>query len=211
LQTESTKQIDKIRTNEGRNMQKLTVFEKKETGSKKESDMPDRESSEPLLKSTSNSSNKSDSIEIGVIGTEKTERMDQEENRTESLPCDFSQQKMFDDYLFEAIDEVLTSLGEPVKNTLYFQLENSFNIPKNEIPMQIDQFTDIIHKIFGLGASRLEIKFMKILNSKIKVKSEFPDSELIQSKWIVDDMSFTECVQNMRKNYYNPVIRSRGE
>ena len=160
-------------------MQKLAVFEKKETGARAVS--------------------------------EKTDRMDQEENRIDSLTCDFSQQKMFDEYLSEAIDEVLTSLGEPVKNTLYFQLENSFNIPKEEIPTQIDQFTDIIHKIFGLGASRLEIKFMKILHSKTKVNGELADSELVQSKWIVDDMSFTECVQNLRKNYCNQAKRSRGE
>src|ERR1700690_1182445 len=54
----------------------------------------------------------------------------------EQTPKKISAQKEFNEYLFQAIDEVLTSLGEPVKNTLYFQLENNFNITKNEIPNQ---------------------------------------------------------------------------
>jgi hypothetical protein len=103
--------------------------------------------------------------------------------------------------LIQSIDEALTSLGEPVKNTIYFQLENNFNIPKKEIPDQIEEFTNIMHKIFGLGASRLEIRFMNKLNSKIKVSVETKRVEWPLSKWIVDDMSFTEYVQRIREEY----------
>ncbi len=109
----------------------------------------------------------------------------------------------FDGFLIEAIDEALISLGEPVKNTVYFQLENSFGIPKNEIPKRIDDFIVIIHKIFGLGASRLELRFMKNLYAKINITVEFAHYEGPLSKWIIEDVSFIEYVQRMRENYCN--------
>ena len=65
----------------------------------------------------------------------------------------------------------------------------------------MEEFIDIIHKIFGLGASRLEIRFMKNLHAKIKISVEFAQYEYPLSKWIIEDVSFTEYVQKMRENY----------
>ena len=183
-------------------MSKRTVYEKNKTGSKKEYDSPGQKDTKGSLKATSLSINKPDLIEIEIFDSEKTEKIDDNGSKIGML-SDMSTQRKFDEYLLEAIDEALTSLGAPVKNTVYFQLENSFNMPKNEIPKQINEFTDILHKIFGLGASRLEIKFMKNLHSKIKVNIELTEYELPLSKWIVDDISFTEYVNSMRKNYCN--------
>ena len=89
----------------------------------------------------------------------------------------------------------------PVKNAVYFHLQNNFKINKNEIPQRIDEFSNIIHKIFGSGAGRLEIKFMKTLNSKINVNIHWPEHDSPLSKWLVIDMSFMEYVQLTRKNY----------
>ena len=114
-----------------------------------------------------------------------------------------SAQKKFDECLIEAIDEALTSLGAPVKNTVNFQLENNFDIPKKEIPNHIEKFSDIIHKIFGLGASRLEIKFMQNLHSKIKVNIKLTEYEWPLSRWIISDVSFHEYVCKARTNYCN--------
>jgi hypothetical protein len=72
---------------------------------------------------------------------------------------------------------------------------------KNEIPKKINEFSDIIQKIFGSGAGRLEIKFMKTLYSKINLNFHFPDYEAPLSKWIVVDMSFIEYVDSMRRSY----------
>ena len=185
-----------------KDMQKQTVIEKKETGANNETDSANQENAQNILTPSPASNGKSDSVHIGVIGSETTEKSNEENNKMNSL-SGISQDRMFDEYLFEAIDEVLSSLGEPVKNTLYFQLENSFNMPKNEIPKQIEEFTNIIHKIFGLGASRLEVKVMKNLNAKINAKSEVAECDWVQSKWIVDDVSFTDCVHSLRENYLN--------
>jgi hypothetical protein len=107
----------------------------------------------------------------------------------------------FDDILLETIDETLSSLGEPVKNAIYFHLQNNFSISKNEIPKKIIEFSDFIQKIFCSGAGRLEIKFMKTLHSKLKVNVNWPEYETPLSKWLVMDMTFVEYVNNMRTTY----------
>jgi len=107
----------------------------------------------------------------------------------------------FDDILLETIDETLSSLGEPVKNTVYFHLQNNFKINKNEIPKKISEFSDIIQRIFGSGAGLLEIKFMKTLHSKISVNIRWPEYEAPLSKWVIMDITFIEYVNNMRTTY----------
>ena len=83
----------------------------------------------------------------------------------------------FNKYLIEAIDETLTSLGEPVKSALYRNLESNFGISKIDIPRKICDFSVILHKLFGLGASRLELKFMKNLNKKIQADIKWPEHQ----------------------------------
>ena len=186
-------------------MPKRAVSEKNETGSKGEYDFSGQKNIKGSLPATSVSINKPDliKIDIGIVDSEKTEKIVEDSNSKDLLSDKISLQRKFDEYLFEAIDEALTSLGAPVKNAVYFQLENSFNMPKNEIPKQIEEFVDIMHKIFGLGASRLEIKFMENLHSKIKVNIELTEYEWPLSKWILADMSFKEYVYSARKKYCN--------
>jgi len=119
-----------------------------------------------------------------------------------ALPLDkYAYEEDFDDILLETIDETLSSLGEPVKNAFYFHLQTNFNISKNEIPKKIYEFSNIVQKIFGSGAGRLEIKLMKTLHSKIDVNVKWPEYEAPLSKWIVTDMTFIEYVNSMRQNY----------
>ena len=184
-------------------MSKLTVFKKNETGSKEKYDSSDQKNTEGSSKTTAVSIEKPELLEISTFESEKTEKIEDKCSRMSSTEDTSSIQRKFDEYLLEAIDEALTSLGALVKNTIYFQLENNFNIPKNEIPKQIDEFADVMHKIFGIGASRLEIRFMKNLHSKIKVSIERHEFEWPLSKWIIDDISFTEYVKDMRENYCN--------
>ncbi len=112
-----------------------------------------------------------------------------------------SLEEKFDTLLVEAIDEAITSLGEPVKNTLYFHLDNDFKITKETIAGHIDEFSGVIHKIFGLGASRLEVKSLKNLYSKIQPNSQLPEFVCSLSKWIEMEISFNEYVNNIRKNF----------
>ena len=117
------------------------------------------------------------------------------------LSEDKTVQEKFDKLLIEAIDEALSSLGAPVKNAVYQHLQDDFSIEKDMIPGQIDEFSTIIHKLFGFGASRLEIKFMANLNAKVEVDIKMPEYEWPLSKWIIADLSFTQYVYDVRKKY----------
>jgi hypothetical protein len=75
--------------------------------------------------------------------------------------------KAFDELLLTAIDEALTSLGESVRQSIYFHIENKFCVPRQDIPDNLKQFQAALEKIFGAGARFIEILIMKNLHSKI--------------------------------------------
>ncbi len=72
----------------------------------------------------------------------------------------------FEKLLLEAIDEGLSSLGESPKRAIYYHLEKSFSIKKQEIPYKVEAFVDAIERIFGSGADFLEILIMKRFREK---------------------------------------------
>jgi len=74
----------------------------------------------------------------------------------------------FDKLLMDAIDEALSSLGESVKQSIYFHIENKF-VAKREIPGNIKEFQGGLEKIFGAGAQFIEILIMKNLHAKIGI------------------------------------------
>jgi hypothetical protein len=76
--------------------------------------------------------------------------------------------KNFNELLLEAIDEALNSLGESVKQSIYFHIENKF-VPKKDIPENIKDFQGGLEKIFGAGAQFIEILIMKNLHAKIGI------------------------------------------
>ena len=107
----------------------------------------------------------------------------------------------FDQYLMESIDETLSSLGEVVKNAVFEHSGNEFQINKADIPRKIVDFSKVIHRVFGLGADRLELKIVKSLSSKLRVDVQLNEYEWPLSKWIVCDVSFTDTILNLRSNY----------
>jgi hypothetical protein len=106
----------------------------------------------------------------------------------------------FDQLLVEAIDEVLGSLGEPVKNHLYIHLENDFLITKKELPNQIEEFSHFLFRIFGSSANNLEIRFMRTLYSKIKVYQQFEQKPI---NFNDGDLTFSTYVIKLRENFEN--------
>ena len=73
----------------------------------------------------------------------------------------------FEKVLLEAIDESFSCLGESGKQTIYFHLKTEYKISKEDIPSRIEDFTEALEDIFGLGAKLLEIKIMKNLFTKM--------------------------------------------
>ena len=104
----------------------------------------------------------------------------------------------FEKILSEAIDEALSSFGENCKHVIYYNLENEFGLPKNEIPERIEDFTGAIETIFGKGANILEIRIMKMLFNKIN--SPFPYSHKD------DSLKFENYVQSAQVAGIKPSI-----
>jgi hypothetical protein len=73
----------------------------------------------------------------------------------------------FDKLLVSAIDEALDSLGESVKQSTYFHIENNFKLARAEIPENLFEFQGGLEGIFGSGAQYIEILIMKNLHTKI--------------------------------------------
>jgi len=82
----------------------------------------------------------------------------------------------FDKLLVSSIDDALNSLGESVKRSIYFHIENKFKVARKDIPENIEEFQDGLEKIFGTGARFIEILIMKNLHTQIglplKMESE---------------------------------------
>ena len=92
----------------------------------------------------------------------------------------------FDKILLSAIDEALTSLGESVKQSIYFHIENKFSVTRNEIPENLVEFQGGLEKIFGAGARFIEILIMKNLHSKIGRTLVMEKSEQLEFVEYVD-------------------------
>ena len=79
----------------------------------------------------------------------------------------------FEQYLLAAIDEAFKSIGENCKQTIYHHLEKKYKLNKKDIPYRIEDFSESIERIFGLGSKVLEIRIMKNLYLKIEYSSPY--------------------------------------
>jgi hypothetical protein len=104
--------------------------------------------------------------------------------------------KKFEQILLDSIDEAFSTLGESVKKSIYFHLEHKFMIARQDIPYSIDNFSDALERIFGLGARHLEILIMKKLHEKITCFYEWNGPS-----WLVPDLTFRKYVELMRLCY----------
>ena len=104
--------------------------------------------------------------------------------------------KKFEEVLQDSIDEALSSLGEAVKTSIYFHLEHKFLIARQDIPFRIEDFSDALEKIFGLGAKHLELLIMKNLYEKVNCLYRWEGPA-----WLVPDLTFKKYVELIRIGY----------
>jgi hypothetical protein len=79
----------------------------------------------------------------------------------------------FQRIMLETVDETFSSLGKGAKQSIYFQLKNSFGTTRENIPVEIEKFASALEKIFGSGAQLLEIQIMKRLHKKIGTRIKY--------------------------------------
>jgi hypothetical protein len=96
----------------------------------------------------------------------------------------------FQKIILEAIDETFFSLSEKAGESLYFQLEKTYKIAKQDIPFEIERFTGALEEIIGRGAILLEIEIMKHIHEKIGPKFRYSPKQ--------KDLTFPEYVTATR-------------
>ena len=111
----------------------------------------------------------------------------------------------FDKLLLNAIDEALNSLGESVKQSIYFHIENKFSVARNEIPENIEEFQGGLEKIFGTGARFIEIMIMKNLHSKIGLPL------LMEKSGQLEFVEYVDVAKQgfLKKNHAAEIVKSK--
>ena len=102
----------------------------------------------------------------------------------------------FEDVLKDSVEEALSCLGESVKKSIYFHLENSFLLSRQDIPCRVKDFSDALERIFGLGAKHIELLIMEKLYMKVNCSYKWEGP-----KWLVPDLTFEQYVELMRTGY----------
>ncbi len=81
----------------------------------------------------------------------------------------------FEIALIEAVDIVFSSLFGSHKKDIYTYLENCYNIDKQEISDNVENFAHAIEETFGQSAQLIEMEIMRTVHTmcqKHKVKSK---------------------------------------
>ena len=81
-------------------------------------------------------------------------------------------EKEFEKLFIEAVDEGLETLGESGKHMIFFHLDKSCSVKRNEIPKKPEAFAKGLEKIFGAGAWVLEKLIVRSLYSKLGLRYE---------------------------------------
>ena len=106
--------------------------------------------------------------------------------------------KKFEEILIESVDEAFSCLGENMKNKLYNHLRDDFMIARDEIPYRIDDFSDTLDRIFGVGARHLEILIMKKLHEKVNSAYHYNGPS-----WLVPNLTFSHYVKLLKLSEEN--------
>jgi hypothetical protein len=140
------------------------------------------------------------SKERGIEGEQKTE------SDSFAFEMTIASDRFFYDIFLEAIDEAFSTLGEPLKASIYFCLENSMGIKKQEIPFRIDDFQNALEKLFGMGARHLEILYVRKLHEKIKATYKWD-----MHRWVAPELTFKEYIRLVKMNFEKPNERINNE
>ncbi|MEM2463250.1 MAG: hypothetical protein QXY07_01035 [Candidatus Bathyarchaeia archaeon] len=80
--------------------------------------------------------------------------------------------KDFQRTILDAVEEGLATLGESPKQAILFHLENTFKLPREEIPRNLTEFRKALEKIFGPGAPYVEKLILEKLYNKLNLEFE---------------------------------------
>jgi hypothetical protein len=93
----------------------------------------------------------------------------------------------YQELVLDAVDETFSTLGRTAKQVIYFHLEKTFKICKQEIPYKTEEFTKSIEEMIGPGAKLLEIEIIEKLYKKMGQDFKYHPKQ--------KDLAFTEYLK----------------
>ena len=91
----------------------------------------------------------------------------------------------FSRIVLAAIEEDLSSLGNSPREAIFYHLEASFQLKKEDIPLNLTEFKQALEKIFGPGTPYIEKLITRRLCEKLELN--FEDDENVNLLIYVDD------------------------
>lgn len=84
-------------------------------------------------------------------------------------------QGKFNRVLLDAIEGGLSSLGDSPREAIFYHLEASFRLKKENIPLNLSEFQQALERIFGPGAPYLEKLIIRCLYERLELGFEEPE------------------------------------
>jgi len=78
----------------------------------------------------------------------------------------------FEETLLRAVDYGLLALGETPKKAIYYYLKRKFQLEKENIPEEPEEFARALNSIFGPGAEIIEEFIVKDLYGRLELNFE---------------------------------------
>ncbi len=103
-----------------------------------------------------------------------------------------TRESTFNALMLKTVDEIFSSFGRSCKQALYFQLKNTFNIKKKEIPLKTEEFAKALEQIFGIGAKFIEMQII------VKLHKKTPNFRYASP---MADLVFAEYVASLRRYF----------
>jgi hypothetical protein len=85
----------------------------------------------------------------------------------------------FSRVLLFAIEEGLSSLGNSPREAIFYHLETSFQLKKEDIPMNLNEFEKAIEKMFGPGTMYIEKLITRRLYERLGLNFEDSTNSLL--------------------------------
>jgi hypothetical protein len=96
----------------------------------------------------------------------------------------------FNNIFLDAIDQSLSVLGESSKTSIYFHLEKTYGVKKQDIPQKPEDFIVAMEKLFGPGSKFIANLILRSLCQKTGLNVE---------EGIIKNLSFAETLSVVRK------------
>lgn len=96
--------------------------------------------------------------------------------------------KRFNRVLLDAIEGGLSSLGDSPREAIFYHLETSFLLKKENIPLNLSEFRQALEGIFGSGAPYLEKIIIRCLYERLGL--DFED---------LGHVDFVACVNDAKR------------